>query len=145
MGEVATTGTSSQDRAATGEEDPGPSADVPWLDESQWSTRSDTARAGRKWAKITASAQQLVIDPGDGGDVVRCAAPGVPYAHDIPAEEACTFTYARSGTYTVTVTASWGANWTGSDGDGGQLSAVGRSTSFQVTVVEARSELIDGD
>lgn len=116
-----------------------------WLDRSQWGDRSDTVRAGRSSVKITASAAQLVIDPGDGSDPVTCAAPGTPYSAEAEEEDACTHAYDRSGTYTVRVTAKWDASWTGSDGDAGDLPTLGRSTTFRVTVVESRSELIDGD
>lgn len=115
-----------------------------WLDESQWGARSKTARAGDVWAKVTADARQLVIDPGDGSDLVYCEAPGLPYGEGAEVKDACTVTYDHSGTYTVRVTANWGADWAGSDGNGGELPTIGRTASFQVTVVEARSELIDG-
>lgn len=113
-----------------------------WLDESQWDARSARAEVGSVWAEATASAFELVIDPGDGSEPFTCDAPGVPYAEDVDEADACTHTFKRSGTYTVRVTANWGADWEGSDGNGGTLPTLGRSTSFPVRVVEARSELI---
>ncbi|MQA01726.1 MAG: hypothetical protein GEV07_02995 [Streptosporangiales bacterium] len=114
-----------------------------WLDESQHRARSVTARADDVWAKATASAFRLRVDPGDGSAPVTCAAPGVAYAKDADEQDACRHAYKRKGTYTVRVTVSWGADWAGSDGDGGTLPTMTRSTTFQVRVVEARSELVD--
>lgn len=117
-----------------------------WLDDSQAEPRSATARAGDVWAKATASAYRITVDPGDGSEPVTCDVPGVAYTHDhTPAEEeqACTHAYTHSGSYTVTVTVSWGADWAGSDGNGGTLPTLNRSARFPVKVVQARSELID--
>ncbi|HEX6445428.1 MAG TPA: hypothetical protein VF053_10095 [Streptosporangiales bacterium] len=111
-----------------------------WLDKSQWSDRSATARAGDVSATVTASAYEIVIDPGDGSDPFTCSAPWTPYADG--ARSNCTHAYAHSGRYTAAVTANWGADWTGSDGDGGTLPTVGRTVRFRVQVVQARSELI---
>lgn len=115
-----------------------------WLDRSQWSSRADTARAGSAWVTITASASTLVIDPGDGSDPFTCAAPGLPYDETAEPDDACTHTYRRSGTYTVRVTANWDADWTGSDNTAGELRTIGRTATFTIPVVSARSELIDG-
>lgn len=117
-----------------------------WLDDSQADPRSATARAGGVWAKATASAYRVTVDPGDGSEPVTCDAPGVAYSHDHTAaeeEQACTHAYTHSGSYTVTVTVSWGADWAGSDGNGGTLPTLNRSARFPVKVVQARSELID--
>lgn len=113
-----------------------------WLDKSQWDARSARAQVGSVWAEATATAYELVVDPGDGSEPFTCDAPGTPYAEHADEDDACTHTFTRSGTYTVRVTANWGADWEGSDGNGGTLPSLGRSTSFPVRVVEARSELI---
>lgn len=111
-----------------------------WLDNSQWTDRSATARAGNVSAKVTAAAYEILIDPGDGSDPFTCGAPWTPYADGGVSN--CTHAYTHSGNYTVTVTANWGADWTGSDGNGGTLPTVDRSVRFGVQVVQARSQLI---
>jgi hypothetical protein len=111
-----------------------------WLDKSQWADRSATAKAGGVSATVTASAYEIVVDAGDGSKPFVCSAPWTPYVDG--AESNCMHAYTHSGRYTVTVTANWGADWTGSDGDGGTLPTVGRTVRFGVQVVEVRSELI---
>lgn len=111
-----------------------------WLDRSQWASRSATAKAGGVSATVTASAYQIVIDAGDGSDPFTCGAPWTPYADGATSD--CVHAYTHSGSYTVRVTANWGADWTGSDGNGGTLPTVGRTVRFSVQVVQARSELI---
>lgn len=114
-----------------------------WLDKSQWGDRTSSASAGGLSVSITASAYELVIDPGDGSDAVVCKAPWTPYQGNPSAKSSCTHKYAHSGSYNITVTARWGADWSGSGGAGGTLPTISRSASFPVTVVQARSELID--
>lgn len=114
-----------------------------WPAESQWKPRSTTAQVDDVWAKATASPYRMVIDPGDGTDPFDCAAPWVPYDEETDVETACTHTYRHSGSYTVDVTVQWGADWAGSDGNGGTLPTLSRSTNFPTKVVESRSELID--
>lgn len=113
-----------------------------WLDRSQWGNRSSSASADDLAVSITASAYELVIDPGDGSGVVTCKAPWTPYKGDPNVTSTCTHTYAHSGHYTITATARWGADWSASRGGGGTLPTISRSASFAVTVVQARSELI---
>lgn len=112
-----------------------------WLDKSQWGTRESSASAGGLSVAITASAYELVIDPGDGSNAIVCNAPWTPYIGDPEEKSSCTHTFTHSGSYTITVTARWGADWSGSGG-GGTLPTINRSVSFPVTVVQARSELI---
>lgn len=111
-----------------------------WLDKSQWTDRSATARAGNVSATVTASAYEILVDAGDGSEPFTCSAPWAPYVPG--AKSTCAHTYRHSGSYTVTVTAYWGADWTGSDGNGGTLPTIGRTLRFGVQVVQARSELI---
>lgn len=115
-----------------------------WLAQAQRTPRSTSASAGGVSVRITASAFEMAIDPGDGSDTVDCGELGVEYASGRSAEDGCTYAYERSGVYDVTVTVSWGADWAGSDGTGGTLPTISRSTTFPAHVVEARSELIEG-
>lgn len=113
-----------------------------WLDKSQWDDRTSSASAGSLYVSVTASAYELVIDPGDGSDALVCKAPWTPYKGNPSAASDCTHTYTHSGNYTVAVSAKWGADWSGSGGAGGTLPTISRSATFPVNVVQARSELI---
>lgn len=113
-----------------------------WLDKSQWGDRTSSASAGNLSVSITASAYELVIDPGDGSDVLICKAPWTPYMGQPKATSNCTHAYTHSGSYTVTVSVKWGADWAGSGGAGGTLPTISRSATFPIRVVQARSELI---
>lgn len=112
-----------------------------WLDKSQSGKRRSSASGGGLSVTITASAYALVIDPGDGSDALVCRSPWTPYEDDSQETSSCTHTYARSGSYTITVTVRWAADWSGSGG-GGTLPTISRSVSFPVDVVQARSELV---
>lgn len=114
-----------------------------WLAKSQATPRSKTARARDVWATATVQAFELTIDPGDGTDPYTCAAPGTRYTKTADPDHACTHTYATSGDYTVTVTASWAGDWHGSDGNAGTLPTMNVTTTFPLHVVESRSELVD--
>ncbi|MGH3097885.1 MAG: hypothetical protein ACRDMV_18030, partial [Streptosporangiales bacterium] len=111
-----------------------------WLAKTQWTSRTATAQLGGLSATVTARPTNLTIDPGDGSEAFTCTPPWTPYTHG--AESTCTHTFTHHGTYTATVTAHWTAAWTGSDGDGGALPALARTTTFPIKVVQAHSQLI---
>lgn len=113
-----------------------------WLDEAQWGTRRATASAGGASATVTASAFELLIDPGDGSRAFTCHVPWMPYKNDPGHKSNCTHTFAHPGWYIARVTVDWAADWSGSDGDGGTLPTIGRTVTFPIHVVEARSELV---
>lgn len=118
-----------------------------WFWVTNWRSLSGRASAGEVWAEVNAVPQRLTIEPGDQRHVVRCPGPGTAYD---PAKSAvsqrtnCSYTYARSsatlpgGTYRVRVTVTWGGTWRGSDGSGGALPPLTRSTSFRLRVAEAQ-------
>lgn len=99
------------------------------------------------WVEVTAKPQSLTIDPGYGHRVVRCAGVGTAYDKSRPASVQrtdCSYTFQRSsahepgGAYRVRVTVTWGGTWRGSDGSGGALPPLTRSTSFRLRVAEAQ-------
>lgn len=114
-----------------------------WIAESQRGSQSKTARAGDVWATVTAEAFKMKIDPGDDSDPIFCRTPGKPYSSEADSDGACTYAYTLSGTYDATVTVYWAPRWHGSDGNGGNIRTLTRSSTVQLNVVEARSELID--
>lgn len=113
-----------------------------WLDDSQWGKRTATATAGGASATVTASAYELLIDPGDDTGTLICHAPWSPYKKESRRRSNCTHEFKHPGRYEARVTVNWGADWSGSDGDGGTLPTIGRTVTFPIHVVEARSELI---
>jgi hypothetical protein len=118
-----------------------------WLDNAQRAERSARAQAGGVWAEATAKAQRLEIQLGDGADPVVCEDLGRPYDSGRPANEQstdCAVIFKNPGTRRVTVTVEWGGTWQGSGGAGGSLPTISRTTTFDVIVREARSELVAG-
>jgi hypothetical protein len=118
-----------------------------WLDTSQRDSRSAQAQAGSVWAEAVVKAQRITIEPNQGAAPVVCDNLGTPYDSKRPANEQstdCFYTYRAPGTYEVTVTVEWDGEWRGSGGAGGSLPAVSQSTTFEIVVQEARSELVAG-
>jgi hypothetical protein len=78
---------------------------------------------------------------------MSCAGPGTAYDPGRPASAQrtdCSYTYRQSsksqpqGVYRVTVTVVWGGTWVGSDGAGGGLPDISRSTTFPLPVAEGQ-------
>lgn len=118
-----------------------------WVRGGQSHPLTRTATAGAMWAQVTAAPKQLVIAPGAGLPARTCAGLGVAYDPTKPAsvqQTDCSVTYRRSSAgqpmerYRVRVTVVWGGRWIGSDGDGGVLPDVRRSSSFGLRVAEAQ-------
>ena len=118
-----------------------------WFWVTNWRSLSGRASAGEVWAEVNAVPQRLVIKPGDERHVVGCPGPGTAYDPSKPAAAQrtnCSYTYARSsatqpgGSYRVRVTVTWGGTWRGSDGSGGALPPLTRSTTFRLRVAEAQ-------
>ena len=72
--------------------------------------------------------------------------PGTPYDPNKPDDAQstdCGHTYQHDGGRTVLTTIEWTVSWTSTDGTGGTLPSVRRSTQFPVTV-EQRQAVITG-
>jgi hypothetical protein len=96
-------------------------------------------------ATVTAQPTQTVWDMGDG-TTVSCSGPGTPYDPQRPdADQStdCAHVYQHDGTYTVTATIVWTVSWSATNGAGGSLGTVQRSTQFTLSV-EQRQAVITG-
>lgn len=113
-----------------------------WVDPAAWEPVSATATIPGLSATVTATPTHVSWDPGDGSSPVVCDGPGTPYDRSRPPEEQtsdCTHRYQDRGRYEVVATVHWELSWTASDGDGGTLASVGRSTSFVLRVAERQA------
>jgi hypothetical protein len=116
-----------------------------WVPESQWGTRSATARVPGLTATVRAQPTRTEWSLGDGGSVV-CDGPGVPWHAGLPESATdCSHVYERTSaaepgnTYTASVTIVWSVTWTASNGDGGDFGEFSRTTQFPIAVAEAQA------
>ena len=75
----------------------------------------------------------------DDGTTVVCDGPGTVYDPSRPpADQAtdCGHVYQRRGGHTASATITWTVGWSSSDGSGGSLADVSRTTQFPMTVIE---------
>lgn len=113
-----------------------------WIDDADWQPVSATASVPGLSATVTATPLRVIWDMGDGSIPVVCEGPGTPYDPDVPpADQAsdCTHRYQRRGSYTASATVTWVLRWSATDGDGGILDPVGRTTTFTMTVAERQA------
>jgi hypothetical protein len=121
-----------------------------WIDPAQWHPQTARVAVGGVWAQVTATPQNIQIQPGTGaaGTGLTCHGPGTPYNPKVPASgqhSNCTYTYAQSSdglpgnAYPASVTVTWTATWQGSGGAGGALPPLGRTTAFPLPVAEAQA------
>ncbi|MDX6241661.1 MAG: hypothetical protein QOG10_6485, partial [Kribbellaceae bacterium] len=62
---------------------------------------------GLRWQIVP----RLTINPGDGGTPPSCTGIGTPWSESADESAACTVTYAKSGSYTLTATVGWTVQW----------------------------------
>lgn len=119
-----------------------------WFWVRNWGGHHNRVQAGGVWAEVTARPTSLTINPGAGQPAVTCHGPGIVYHRGRPAAEQdsdCSYTYRRSSAglpdnaYRVTATVTWTGTWVGSDGSGGALPALSRSSTFAVRVAEGQA------
>ena len=116
-----------------------------WVDPEDWQEMSATASIPGLSATVAAQPTETVWDMGDG-TTITCDGPGTPYDPNRPdADQSteCSHVYQHDGTYTVLATIVWTVSWTASNGTGGNLGTVQRSTQFDVTA-EQRQAVING-
>jgi hypothetical protein len=112
-----------------------------------WAQVSATANVPGLSATATASPREVVWEMGDGS-TVACDNPGTPWNPALSAEQqrpSCSYTYRTSSAgqpgnaYVVTATVRWAVSWSASDGEGGTLPGVSRSSSLPVQVGEVQA------
>lgn len=118
-----------------------------WFWVTNWHSQSGRVAARGVWVEVTARPQSMTIDPGHGRQAVRCSGPGTAYDKSRPAAAQhtnCSYTFSQSSlhepgrAYRVRVSVTWGGTWRGSDGSGGVLPPLSRSTTFRLRVAEAQ-------
>src|SRR5581483_1974443 len=112
-----------------------------WLDPAQWQPRSATAAIPGLSATVTAQPSEVRWDMGDG-TIVTCNGPGTPYdpsRADGDQHSDCTHVFEHDGTKQVRATIVWRVTWQGSDGSGGTLPTVERSTQFPLHVAQRQA------
>jgi hypothetical protein len=116
-----------------------------WVDPADWHSLSATAQVPGLAATVTATPTKTIWDMGDGS-TVTCNGPGTVYdptKPDAQQRSDCSHTYQHDGTYNVRATIVWSVSWTATNGAGGNLGLVQRSTQFTITV-EQRQAIITG-
>lgn len=116
-----------------------------WVDPGDWQAMSARAAIPGLSASVTGQPMRTIWDMGDGS-TVTCDGPGTPYDANRPdADQStdCNHVYQHDGTYTVLATIEWSVTWSASNGAGGNLGVVRRSTQFPLTV-EQRQAVISG-
>lgn len=113
-----------------------------WVDAGTWAPTAATATVDGLTITTTATPDRVVWTI-DNGDEVVCEGPGTPYDPARSEEEQrsdCTYVFEQPGTFVVTATQEWHANWTAPGGTGGgDLGVVRRSTSVTVPVSEIQA------
>ena len=120
-----------------------------WLAVANWSNQSASASAGGLTSTVTAVPQRVTWEMGPSGGVVVCSGPGERYDPSVPDEwqdTDCGYTYRRSSAgvgsnnaYTARATVTYRATWSATDGTGGVIGTVSRSTTFSVPVAEIQA------
>jgi hypothetical protein len=124
-----------------------------WINAGDYLTLSRTVSLAGLSATVVAKPGPLIIDPGGGQASFSCPGPGTPYN---PAESAasqqsdCTFLYTQPSAgqpgneFTVTVSVTWTATWTGTGGTGGTLAPITRVTTIELPIAQAESVFVGG-
>lgn len=112
-----------------------------WIDDAAWQPITATASIPGLSVSATATPRRVTWDMGDGA-VVECDGPGTVYDPSrSPSEQStdCGHVYQRRGEYAASATITWTVEWSASDGSGGPLTDVSRTTQFPMTVVERQA------
>lgn len=118
-----------------------------WVEDRAWKTHTARAEAGRAWAEARAVPTRVVWNMGNG-DTVVCNGPGKPYDTRRSGKDQssnCTYTYETSSAgrphdrYTVSATVVYRVTWKGSNGSGGSLGEIHKTSSTPVRVAEIQA------
>jgi hypothetical protein len=119
-----------------------------WVDAAGYATLQKTAGLAGLSATVTATPGPLIISPGDGGATFTCPGPGTPYNASAPApsqQSDCTFLYTApsagqpGNVFTVSISVTWTATWTGTGGTGGALAPITRTATIALPVAQAET------
>jgi hypothetical protein len=119
-----------------------------WIDAGGYETLSKTVSLGGLSATVTAKPGPLVINPGDGQASFTCQGPGTPYDPSEPAssqQSSCTFLYTQPSAgqpgneFTVSISVTWTASWTGTGGVGGTLAPITRTATIELPIAQAET------
>jgi hypothetical protein len=116
-----------------------------WLDRADWQPASATATVPGISATVTATPVATEWAMGDG-ETEHCDGPGTPYTDGARTTD-CGHVYSiastneSGGLYDAMVTVVWRVRWTASDGTGGDLGTLRRTTPFQLQVGERQASL----
>ena len=116
-----------------------------WVDPGDWRPMSATATIVGLSATVIAQPTKVIWTMGDGS-TVTCYGPGTPYDPNVADSDQssdCTHIYQHDGAYTVLATMVWTVSWTATNGQGGTLPNVQRSTQFLLNA-EQRQAVING-
>ena len=112
---------------------------IVWLDEApgQWATVAATASAGGVAVTARADPVQLVVDPGDGAEALRCPTfrpvlrSDAVSGREFPPAGSCSYEYRDSSamapngaTWPLTVSIVWHVSWSANTGEAGDLGFV---------------------
>jgi hypothetical protein len=114
-----------------------------FVDRAGWQTHTATAAAAGTTVRVTARPRWVQWTTGDGG-ATACAGAGAPYRRGDAGPE-CGHLYRRSGPYRLTAAVTYDITWvcTGQcDGPGGTLEPLTARASLPLTVLQARSQLV---
>jgi hypothetical protein len=124
-----------------------------WINPVDYQTLSRTVSLADLSATVVARPGPLVINPGDGQATYTCLGPGTQYNPAEPAtsqQSDCTFLYTQSSVgqpgneFTVTVSVTWSATWTGTGGTGGRLAPITRTTTIGLAIAQAETVFSGG-
>jgi hypothetical protein len=141
---------------------PGPNGDVRWIvqaeawwwvDAEAWDPVVESDADGPVWVEVTATPDDLTIDPGDGSPIVSCDGPGLAYRQDVSYYDqegdprACVHVYRETAEeVTATASMSWTVTYTGATPAGtvsGTLSIQTREQLVSAPVREIHSVISD--
>jgi hypothetical protein len=118
------------------------------INRADYKTMKQTVGLAGLSATVIARPGPLVINPGDGQHSFSCPGPGTPYYTSEPAasqQSDCTHLYTRPSSgqpgnaYSVSVSVTWTATWTSSDGAGGTLKPIIRTTTIELSIAQAQA------
>lgn len=124
-----------------------------WIDAADYQTLSRTVSLAGLSATVTAQPGPLVIHPGGGYAPFACPGPGTPYNTAEPAasqQSTCSFLYTQpsagqpDNVFGVSISVTWTATWTGSDGAGGTLAPITRTTTMGLPIAQAETVFSGG-